>query len=103
MTHTIKKKIKKICKEASRVMIHISYVVTVFKSFLRGQQVKVKALSLISYTNFISHLTYLTHSFFLCTIKQFDWVLFRVPPCPNFPWFWILKKEIYLYYTLSLI
>lgn len=62
--------------------------VTVFKPFLEGQQVTVEgrhlALSLISYVNFVSHLTYLTHSFFLCTIKQLDQVILGFFPALTF-------------------
>lgn len=70
--------------------MHISYnmEVTVFEPFLRGQQIKVKgrnpAPSLISYMNFVSHLTYLTHRFFLATIKQLNQVILGLFPALTF-------------------
>lgn len=70
--------------------MHISYhmEMTIFKPFLRGQQVKVKgrhpALPLINCMNLVSCLTYLTRRVFLGTIKQLDHAIF-VTSCPDLP------------------
>ena len=90
MAPTIKtEKFKKICNKAPSLITHISNMdVTVFQPFLRGQQVKVKgrvpALSQISCMNFLSHLTYLTHGFFLGTIKQLDQMVWGLLPVLTF-------------------